>query len=110
VYRFARSGRVSWLANGGAGVLVHSGTYLEDRAAAGRTHFTGVAGLSSRIQVSEGVALLLAVEDYVCSVKLSGITGITPAAHLDNYPVLSLGVVVPLGARGEDDDDYRVIR
>ncbi len=110
VYRFARTGPVDWQASAGAGMLVHTGAYLSNMASSGRQHLTGVVALAGRIQVSEGTALILTAEDYVCSVKLSGITGITPAAHLNNYPVVSLGIVVPLGARGEDDDEYRVIR
>ncbi len=109
-YRFARTGPVLWQGVAGAGVMLHTGAYLGNMAPSGRQHLTGVVGLSGRIPVSEGTALMVSAEDYFCSVKLSGISGITPAAHFNNYPVLSLGVVVPLGARGEDDDEYRVIR
>jgi len=109
VYRFATSGPVSWQVSAGAGVMAHSGSFLENLASSGRQHLVGVVGLTGRLQVSEGTALVLTAEDYVCSVKLSGIPGIAAAAHLNNYPMFSLGIVVPLGARGEEDD-YRTIR
>ena len=109
VYRFASLGPASLQVSAGAGILVHGGTFIENEASSGRRNLAGVVGLTGRFQVSEGTAVVLTAEDYVCSVKLSGVPGITPAAHLNNYPVFSLGVVVPLGARGSDED-YRTIR
>ena len=78
-------------------------------ASSGRQHLTGVVGLSGRVQVSERTALVASAEDYVYSVKLGGITGIIPQSRINNAVVVSLGIVVPLGSR-EEDDEYRVIR
>ena len=102
LYRFARTGRVSWQANAGAGVMVHGGSFLVNMASSGRQHLTGVVGLAGRFQVSEGTALVVSAEDYVYSVKLGGITGITPESRINNVVVVSLGIVVPLGAWGEE--------
>jgi hypothetical protein len=107
LYRFARAGKLSLDASAGAGLVTHSGAYMG--AVTGRTHLTGVVGLSGRFQASAGTALVLTAEDYVYSVKLSGISGIAPTARLNSDVVVSLGIVVPLGARG-DDDHLRVIR
>jgi len=108
VYRFARTGLASWHVLAGAGVVTHGGSYVTN--VTGRTHLTGVVGVTGRFQVSRGTAIVVAAEDYVYSVKFAGIPGIVPAARLNNDVVLSLGIVVPLGARGDDDDYMRVIR
>jgi hypothetical protein len=109
LYRFARIGPVSWEVSAGAGVMVHGGSFLVNLASSGRQHLTGVVGLTGRVQVSEGTALIASAEDYLYSVKLGGMTGITPESRLNNAVVVSLGIVVPLFAHGEDDE-YRVIR
>ena len=109
LYRFARTGPLSWQVSAGGGVMIHSGSFLDNMVSSGRRHLTGVVGLSARFQASEGTALVVSAEDYVYSVKLGGITGITPQARLNNAVVVSLGIVVPLFAHGEDDE-YRAIR
>lgn len=110
LYRFAHTGPLSWQVSAGAGAMVHSGSFLSNLASSGRQHLTGVVGLTGRFQVSEGMALVLGAEDYVYSIKLGGMTGITPQSRLNNAVVVWLGVVVPLFAHGDDDDEYRVIR
>jgi hypothetical protein len=107
VYRFARTGMVSWHLLAGAGVVRHSGNYIS--SVTGKSHLTGVVGATGRFEVSWGTAVVLAAEDYVSAVRFGGITGSSPAARLNNDVVVSLGIVVPLGASG-DDDYLRVIR
>lgn len=109
VLRFARTGPVWWHVSAGGGVVIHSGTYLANLVSSGRQSVAGVVGLTGRFQVSEGTALVLTAESYLYSAKFSGIAGVTPAARFNSDVAVSLGVVVPLGARGEEDD-YRVIR
>ena len=101
LYRFARTGAMSWHVLAGAGVLIHSGAYIANLT--GKKNLTGVVGVTGRFQISGGTAITLTTEDYVYSVKFGGIPGIAPAARLNNDVVFSLGLVVPLGARGEDD-------
>jgi len=106
LYRFAQTGNVSWIASVGGGVVTHSGIYINNLT--GRTRLTGVVGLTGRFQVSDATAVAVTAEDYVYSVKFVGIGGIAPTSRSNNDLVVSLGIVVPLGARG--DEDYRVIR
>lgn len=107
VYGFARTGLASWHVLAGAGVVRHAGNYISN--VTGKSHLTGVVGAIGRFQVSRGTAVVVAAEDYVSAVRFGRITGSAPAARLNNDVVISLGVVVPLGASGEDDY-LRVIR
>jgi hypothetical protein len=102
LYRVVQRGPWSAHVLAGAGVAVQGGAYLG--GATGKTSLCGVVGAAARLRASAGWTLQLTAEDYVYSARLGGFADVPGAAgKLNNDLVLSLGVTVPLGARGEED-------
>jgi len=107
LYRFAQGGVWSAHILAGAGIVSHSGVYLTGTT--GKTSLCGVVGVAGQLRIVTGWTVQLTAEDYVYSARLGGFADVPGASGtLNNDLVLSFGVAVPLGARG--DDDLRVIR
>ena len=102
LFRFARTGPLSWHLIAGAGVVRHTGLYVAN--ATDKTSLAGVLGLAGRFPLSSRIAALLAAEDYIYSAALGGFTGsLASTRQLNHDVVLSLGLELPLGARGDDN-------